>query len=612
MRLVLSLTLVAAAVVHAQPRIRIGPDVLVSRNTDVQHAEVWIAAHPTDADKLVGMSVTLRDIASKVMLELYATSDGGNTWTPSIPAHQLAKGGGDPIVGISQQGTALGVALGDRGMWVYRSEDDGITWDAGRRASNGADHERLAIDYSSGPFAGRMYLAGEVGDGRATPDSIKRAVNVWRSLDDGRTWLPPVTVARDATHGVAVDAFVVMSDGTLALFLDKYPNPGKDMTTPTWEILLTTSSNGGVTFTTPQPIGTQTFGGYADFRKRQNEGRMDLGIAFDAAVDTRGSRFRDRMYVAYTEVRSPAEGGRLVARWSSDRGKTWSAPKDIVPETRARVSQFQPAVAVNKDGTVGVLWYDTRDAQGQETFDVFFTASTDGGETWAAPARVSSMSSWPFTAGNDRPVAIRSTQSASGTRVTLISAFSRWPDGGDYIGLTADAGGVFHPFWADSRSGTYQVYSSRVEVAPAGVALAGAPPSERRTLNEQVTINLDPIAVDWQRSELLIPVRLKNTSRDTVYGPIMVQVKAICAQRCGAADSATVLNASNGARSAGAVVDYSPALRDFGALAPGAVSAAVVWRIKPASMRHTDLMISVEVTGQMKPATGDGRRGTGG
>jgi hypothetical protein len=602
MRLSLSLLALAAsaAVLPAQgsqPRIRVGPNVLVSRNTDVQHVELWIAAHPTEADKLVGMATTIRDVGSKVMLELYATSDGGQTWTPSIPAHQMAKGGGDPIVGYSAQGTAIGVALGDRGMWVYRS-DDGVTWDAGRRAGNG-DHERLAVDYSPGAFAGRMYLASEVGDGRPTPDSIKRAVNVWRSQDDGRTWLPPVTVAREPLHGIAVNAMVTLGDGTVALFLNKYPNPGKDMTTPTWEIQLTTSTDGGVTFSPPRPIGTQYFGGYADLRKRQGEGRIDVSAGFDAAADTKSQRFRDRMYMAYVETRSPTSGGRIVTRWSADRGKTWSVPKDIAPESRPAASQFQPAIAVNKDGAVGVLWYDTRGAQGPDVFDVYFSASTDGGESWAAPVRLSSESSRPFSAGNNRPVSLLSTQNATGTRVILISAFSRWPAGGDYIGLIADAAGVFHPFWADARMGSYQVYTSRVEVSPTSAALAAARQLERRALNEQVTIDLDPISLDWDRGELSIPVRLKNTSRDTVYGPFSVEVKTICARRCAADDSARVLNATNGARGGGATIDYAKALRDLDALMPGAVTEAIVWRVKPASMRHTDLMIQVEVSGSM-------------
>ena len=46
----------------------------------------------------------------------------------------------------------------------YRSDDGGLSWDNGLRAGNG-DHERLGVDYSTGQFAGRMYLAAEVAEG---------------------------------------------------------------------------------------------------------------------------------------------------------------------------------------------------------------------------------------------------------------------------------------------------------------------------------------------------------------------------------------------------------------------------------------------------------------
>ena len=38
------------------------------------------------------------------------------------------------------------------------------------------------------------------------------------------------------------------------------------------------------------------------------------------------------------------------------------------------------------------------------------------------------------------------------------------------LNVTADAKGVFHPFWPDTRSGTYHVYTARVEVVPSAVA----------------------------------------------------------------------------------------------------------------------------------------------
>src|SRR5437867_1626289 len=102
-RLALALPPIAlclATRVSAQaPRIIIGPNVLVSHDGNIAHAEVHVAAHPTDAQRLIGMATTIRDAGSKVWLELSASADGGLGWKGPVPTHLMGKGGGDPMVG---------------------------------------------------------------------------------------------------------------------------------------------------------------------------------------------------------------------------------------------------------------------------------------------------------------------------------------------------------------------------------------------------------------------------------------------------------------------------------------------------------------------------------
>ena len=42
------------------------------------------------------------------------------------------------------------------------------------------------------------------------------------------------------------------------------------------------------------------------------------------------------------------------------------------------------ALAVNKHGAVGVAWVDGRHGTGRECYDVYFSASLDGGSTLGA------------------------------------------------------------------------------------------------------------------------------------------------------------------------------------------------------------------------------------
>ncbi|MBK7598131.1 MAG: hypothetical protein IPJ07_06230 [Acidobacteria bacterium] len=105
-----------------------------------------------------------------------------------------------------------------------------------------------------------------------------------------------------------------------------------------------------------------------------------------------------------------------------------------------------------------------------------FAVSVDGGESFLPPVRLSSAPSSRWGAGNFAFSPSTWSDLMKNIRVTFLSAASRWGSGGDYIGLTADAEGVFHPFWPDSRTGTFQAMTSRVQVELPKARCAGHVP----------------------------------------------------------------------------------------------------------------------------------------
>src|SRR5581483_4833253 len=154
------------------------------------------------------------------------------------------------------------------------------------------------------------------------------------------------------------------------------------------------------------------------------------------AADGSAGRFRNRLYAIWNTT-MPDNVNRLYLSYSSDKGVTWSKPRDI--DSAMPGDDYQANVAVNKDGTVGVIFYNsTADAQPEDRFDVYFTASGDGGRSFQRPVRVSSQSSYPDRAGNGRPILFWENRSKK-TINALLAAGGAWDSqGGDYIGLTAD------------------------------------------------------------------------------------------------------------------------------------------------------------------------------
>jgi hypothetical protein len=187
----------------------------------------------------------------------------------------------------------------------------------------------------------------------------------------------------------------------------------------------------------------------------------------------------------------------------------------------------------------------------------------------------------------------------------MISNFSFRPGGGDYMGLTADTQGVFHAVWVDSRSGTSQVWTSRIEVTSAmePKRVSAEEQLERADITKDIDFIFDPAQYSMETHELSVPIRLWNRSQTPLYPPFNVEVQdtlhpGTMRNNPDRAIHPEILNASNGQRTEGATFDYSSTLRDLKVLQPGAVSGPVIWRFKIPGPAMTDfLYIKAKVTG---------------
>jgi hypothetical protein len=239
---------------------------------------------------------------------------------------------------------------------------------------------------------------------------------------------------------------------------------------------------------------------------------------------------------------------------------------------------------VNDSGVVGVMWLDTRASAAADAYDVYYSTSLDGGRTFLPAVRVSSGTSRPAGPGNMRPGLSRLRYSGDTLAMDFLSGYSRWRDAGDYIGLSADANGVFHPVWPDSRNGTFELQTARIEVL-SGTRSAAV----MDTLTRPVGIVVDPSRFDAAARELVVPVRIRNTTADTLFPPIVATLTSVgdtMLVRSGymsAKDVVTILNSTNTKPGAGASFDFSGALGTLGFLAPGAVSGAVDFRLRVAT-----------------------------
>ena len=126
---------------------------------------------------------------------------------------------------------------------------------------------------------------------------------------------------------------------------------------------------------------------------------------------------------------------------STDGGTTWTHTRVNQDTPGSGRYQYFPSVCVDPTGGVNIFYYDQRNTTGYLT-ETYLSRSLDGGNTWTDVQ----VSDHNFT-----PAPIPG----------LAGGYQ-----GDYITMTWGANNKLWPFWADNSSGTYQCWTSAINLGP--------------------------------------------------------------------------------------------------------------------------------------------------
>src|SRR5579859_2506858 len=411
-------------------QIDVSPDRRVLGYAQVLLIEPYLAVDPVHLNHLVGAAMGVTINTDLTVTTCYALSswDGGQTWQ----AHDLKRYCVDVWVAISDRGTAIVSALGREGLQVFRSADGGRTWpDAPlvlpHSPEKSFDHDTMTVDRSTGRFRGSIYLLAAQFSGDTSQ------VVLFRSDDDGQSFSKTAEVVPFYLEFNTMNPGV-FSDGNLVVPFGDFQRPvlngshdmkvGRD-----WMVI---SSDGGKTFSPPYMVSESCKHSFPEL-----------------AVDPNAGSVADRLFW----VCNDGDHRRIYFHYSSDRGATWSAPLQVNRKSDSDAYAGTAVAAVNRDHVVGVAWYDgSEDSHAVKRSlrcqSVYFAASLDGGKSFLPEVKVSTAHSCPQTPRNGE-------------------AGTRWEAGGDYMGLVADADGVFHLLWSDSRSGIYELWTSTIRVRAA-------------------------------------------------------------------------------------------------------------------------------------------------
>jgi hypothetical protein len=387
--------------------------------------EPHLAIDPENANHWLAAAIVSPPDMSKTECVSLVSFDGGKSW--SRHDFGVADCGGDPWAGFLPKGVAvLSVITGDNAQLLfYRSEDGGMNWGAPISLGLGHDHETFLVSRFS-----EIYLTSAQDGKEPASNAGRTGVYIVRSTDGGRSFGIPTLVFPSNLSLNAMNPGI-LSDGSLVVSFNDFAvvtaeGQRRLERERSW---IVRSRDKGKTFSAPIFVSeacAKTWGWLA--------------------IDDTSGAFRDRMYWLCTD----GSYEHVFVTHSVDEGEKWSKPIAVNGHSGLQPYVRTPMLAVNKQGLIGVSWYDARSDHG--TFkhflrcqELYFTTSPDGGQTFLPEVKVSGARSCPLSSKNG-------------------DAGIRWPAGGDYTGLATTPDGRFHLLWSDSRNGVYQLWTATVTV----------------------------------------------------------------------------------------------------------------------------------------------------
>jgi hypothetical protein len=577
-----ALTLASFARLSAQS-IAVGPNVQVStERPTIVHDEVTIAADPGNPNHLLACALVMPLGKEKMYDIAYRSLDGGKTWSVAVDLGERFSADVDCTFGPDGSAYFTAHVFG-KGLnpppdaWVYRSPDGGRTWLPPSIAREVNDRQFLSIDHSDGPNRGRVYLSFRKNFYGIDANQFERpsasGLGVQVSTDAGKTWnltaIRPALPGLDKVHGYPTYS-VVLSDGTLVIPVVEWQSPEAMGGIRKGAVKVFRSTDAGQTL-----LKSVT----ATELRSEMVPHVSAFLPF-VAVDPGSAAFKDRIYIAWADVRS----GRweIWFTYSTDKGLTWARPRivsdDVVRADAPGPDDFNATLAVNKSGVVAVAWYDRRDNPDNVGWFVRLTASLDGGDTWLPSVRVSES---PHTfQGQERlPLDDDVRFDALGTEPAniLIHLQSRTLYAGHTAGMTASADGSFYPLWVDNRTGIPQAWTARVTVPGTAAVHGGGELAAFTDVSSRIAVEMLNAVHDPTARTITATVRLRNRSGDTVRGPFKLRALSL---KSDIGDVAAA-NASNNIAGPGAVWDLSDVVADS-RLDPDQASAekTLVFRIR--------------------------------
>ena len=394
--------------------------------------EPHLAIDPTNDDHMVITAIVFDSAAPTDVgdhIVVFTTTNSGKAWKQSDLEMTHAA---DPWISVKNEKEVALIALAGyknsagTSLVYYSSSDGGISWNIPINLGRGHDHPTMITD----PKSGRLYILSSFIKRNTSGERIGYAY--LNHTDDWKTFKDSASLFAVGKNNSNTLTAAVHPSGNVILPYIEHPSDNhshEDIRNAGGSLIRYAYTKDGTNYTGPLLLTD------------------NIGIAKGFAVMAidQHSKYKGRMYFVKNTGTNPAHSNGLFIKYADKLEGPWS--HDIRIDHNENKEKFirTSAIAVNRNGVIGIAWVDRRNDPDLKKNDVYFTVSVNGGISFEREIRVTDVNSDPLVPGNGK-------------------TGERFMSGGDYMGLAAKADGSFQVVWADSRSGVFQLYTSNITI----------------------------------------------------------------------------------------------------------------------------------------------------
>jgi hypothetical protein len=412
------------------------PNVRVSHSDSTSYGQPALAVNPRNPHDLLGVAWSADNAE-----ETFVSRDGGSTWRNNgpLPLPDSLSFGGDPSVAFDARGVGFVASLGapqsGDGVYIWRTDNGGRSFHLPIAVVQGqpADHPWLAVDPTSRPGGGELYIAWATRD----IDGLGHAGGLAfsRSTDGGHRFSPPRIISAPL-RGVSIPVVAAGPRGVVSVAYvtlqrtyhgdSARPGTGDPAPAQAEVIQVVTSTDNGRNFGQPAVLGPMV-------SLLPVGPDINLASQPSLAIEPRDGG----VYAAYSAYHVGTGHADIMLTRSDDDGHTWSAPLRLTATSPSDLTIYaQPHVVVDDAGDADVTFF----ALAHGRVDLMLARAAHGHRVGPL-RRITDTSFDPSVGWHDQKTG------------------AWWI--GDYQGL-AEGGGRIYPFWGDTRTGRLQIFTASV------------------------------------------------------------------------------------------------------------------------------------------------------